>query len=137
MLLGLVIAGMLTAAPQDLPRFTMTPEPGDALKAELFRLTPGDPEAQARLLLGADEAEVEAFSVHASGPLMMMYREAVGPAGGLVLYAGPEAEHKPDAACLLTRNPEGEHNNSQRATEWCLSFILKTAPTLNIPPAPL
>ena len=33
MLLGLVIAGMLTAAPQDLPRFTMTPEPGDALKA--------------------------------------------------------------------------------------------------------
>ncbi len=135
MLLGLVIAGMLTAAPQDLPRFTMTPEPGDALKAELFRLTPGDPEAQARVLLGADEAE--AFSVHASGPLMMMYREAVGPAGGLVLYAGPEADHKPDAACLLTRNPDGEHNNAQRATEWCLSFILKTAPTLNIPPAPL
>lgn len=135
MLLGLVIAGMLTAAPQDLPRFTMTPEPGDALKAELFRLTPGDPEAQARVLLGVDEAE--AFSVHASGPLMMMYREAVGPAGGLVLYAGPEAEHRPDAACLLTRNPDGEHNNAQRATEWCLSFILKTAPTLNIPPAPL
>ena len=77
MLLGLVIAGMLTAAPQDLPRFTMTPEPGDALKAELFRLTPGDPEAQARVLLGADEAEAEAFSVHASGPLMMMYREAL------------------------------------------------------------
>ena len=135
MLLGLVIAGMLTAAPQDLPRFTMTPEPGDALKAELFRLTPGDPEAQARVLLGVDDAE--AFSVHASGPLMMMYREAVGPAGGLVLYAGPEAEHRPDAACLLTRNPDGEHNNAQRATEWCLSFILKTAPTLNIPPAPL
>ena len=55
---------MLTAAPQDLPRFTMTPEPGDALKAELFRLTPGDPEAQARVLLGADEADAEAFSVH-------------------------------------------------------------------------
>lgn len=137
MLLGLVIAGMLTAAPQDLPRFTMTPEPGDALKAELFRLTPSDPEAQARVLLGADEVEAEAFSVHASGPLMMMYREAVGPAGGLVLYAGPEADHRPDAACLLTRNPDGENNNAQRATEWCLSFILKTAPTLNIPPAPL
>ena len=137
MLLGLVIAGMLTAAPQDLPRFTMTPEPGDALKAELFRLTPDDPEAQVRVLLGADEADAEAFSVQAAGPLMMMYREAVGPAGGLVLYAGPEADHRPDAACLLTRNPDGEHNNSRRATEWCLSFILKTAPTLNIPPAPL
>lgn len=137
MLLGLVIAGMLTTAPQDLPRFTMTPEPGDALKAELFRLTPDDPEAQVRVLLGAGEAEAEAFSVHAAGPLMMMYRAAVGPAGGLVLYAGPEADHRPDAACLLTRNPDGEHNNSRRATEWCLSFVLKTAPTLNIPPAPL
>lgn len=137
MLLALVIAGMLTATLQDLPRFTMTPEPDDALKAELFRLTPDDPDAQARVLLGGEELEVEAFNAHVSGPLVMMYREDVGPMGGLVLYAGPEAEHRPDAACLLTRNPEGEHNNARRATEWCLSFILKTAPTLNIPPAPL
>ena len=137
MLLAAVIAGLMTAAPQDLPRFTMTTQPGDALKAELFRLTLGDPDAQARALLGGGEADAEAFSVHASGPLMMMYRDAVGPAGGLVLYAGPEADHRPDAACLLTRNPDGERNNSRRAAEWCLSFILKTAPTLNIPPAPL
>lgn len=137
MLLAVVIAGMLTAAPQDLPRFTMTPEPGDALKAELFRLTAGDPEAQARSLLGGEQAPVEAFNLHAAGPLMMMYREDAGPAGGLVLYAGADAGHKPDAACLLTRNAEGEHNNARRATDWCLSFILKTAPTLNIPPAPL
>ena len=137
MLLAVVIAGMLTATPQDLPRFTMTPEPGDALKAELFRLTPGEPDAQARALLGGDEAEAEVFNAHVAGPLMMMYREDVGPAGGLVLYAGPEAEHLPDAACLLTRNADGDHDNSHRATEWCPSFILKTAPTLNIPPAPL
>ncbi|WP_292036118.1 MULTISPECIES: hypothetical protein [unclassified Brevundimonas] len=137
MLLAVVIAGMLTAAPQDLPRFTMTPEPGDALKAELFRLASGDPEAQARSLLGGDQAEAGAFNLHAAGPLMMMYREDAGPAGGLVLYAGAEAGHRPDAACLLTRNPDGQQNNARRATDWCLSFILKTAPTLNIPPAPL
>lgn len=137
MLLAAVIAGLMTVAPHDLPRFTMTAQPGDALKAELFRLTPEDPDAQVRALLDGGDADVEAFSVQASGPLRMMYREAVGPAGGLVLYAGPEADHRPDAACLLTRNPDGEHNNSRRATEWCLSFILKTAPTLNIPPAPL
>jgi hypothetical protein len=137
MLLAVVIAGLLTTAPQDLPRFTMTPEPGDALKAELFRLMPDDPEGQARALLGGDGADAKAFNAHASGPLVMMYREDVGPAGGLVLYARLEAEFRTDAACLLTRNADGDHDNSRRATEWCLSFILKTAPTLNIPPAPL
>jgi hypothetical protein len=55
----------------------------------------------------------------------------------LVLYAAAESEHRPDAACLLTRNADGDIDNSGRATDWCLSFIVKTAPTLNIPPAPL
>ncbi|MGO4410678.1 MULTISPECIES: hypothetical protein [unclassified Brevundimonas] len=135
MLLAVVIAGLLATAPQDAPRFTMTPQPSDALKAELFRLAPGDPDAQARALLG--EGEAEAVSLNVSGPLMLAYRRESGPAAGVVLYAGPDGGHRPDAACVLTRNPEGDHDNSRRATEWCLSFILKTAPTLNIPPAPL
>lgn len=135
MFAGLVIAGMLTAAPQDLPRFTMTAQPGDALKAELFRLAPGDADAQVRDLLGGGEAE--AFNVKESGVLKMTYRRETGPGAGLVIYAGADTEHRPDAACLLTRNVDGDLDNSQRATEWCLSFVLKTAPTLNIPPAPL
>jgi len=134
MLIAVVMAGVLAGAPQDAPRFTMTPEAGDALKAELFRLTPGDPDAQVRDLLGGGEAE--AFNLKKSGALKMIYRRETGPGGGLVLYAS-ESDHRPDAACLLTRNPDGDHDNSRRATEWCLSFILKTAPTLNIPPAPL
>ncbi|WEK56690.1 MAG: hypothetical protein P0Y52_09005 [Candidatus Brevundimonas phytovorans] len=135
MLLALVMSGMLSAAPQDLPRFTLTPEPGDALKAELFRLAPGDADAQVRALLGGGEAE--AFTLKTSGALKMTYRRETGPGGGLVLYAAPDSDHRPDAACLLTRTPEGDRDNSRRASEWCLSFILKTAPTLNIPPAPL
>ncbi|MGH7018608.1 MAG: hypothetical protein ACREEY_01935 [Brevundimonas sp.] len=135
MLLAVVIAGLLTTAPQDLPRFTMTAEPGDALKAELFRLAPGDPDAQARDLLGGGEAE--AFNLKTSGALKMTYRRETGPGGGLLLYARSDSDHRADAACLLTRTADGDHDNSQRATEWCLSFILKTAPTLNIPPAPL
>ncbi|MFK0298990.1 hypothetical protein ACIQTU_07190 [Brevundimonas sp. NPDC090276] len=135
MLLAVVMAGLLAGAPQDAPRFTMTAEAGDALKAELFRLTPGDPDVQVRDLLGGGEAE--AFNLKKSGALKMIYRRETGPGGGLVLYAASESDHRPDAACLLTRNPDGDHDNSRRATEWCLSFILKTAPTLNIPPAPL
>ena len=135
MLLSLVIAGMLTAAPQDLPRFTMTAQPGDALKAELFRLAPGDPDAQVRDLLGG--GEVDAFNLKKTGDLRMAYRRETGPGAGLVLYAGTDSEHRPDAACLLTRVAAGDQDNSRRATDWCLSFILKTAPTLNIPPAPL
>lgn len=137
MLLGVVLAGMLTAASQDLPRFTMTPRPGEALKAELFRLTPTDAAAEARALLGGTEADAEAFGLHAAGSLMMVYRQETGPADGLVLYAGPDSGYTPDAACRLTRNPDAEYDNSDRATRWCLSFILKTAPTLIIPPAPL
>jgi len=135
MLLALVMSGMLTAAPQDQPRFTMTPEPDDALKAELFRLAPGDTDAQVRVLLGGGEAE--AFDLKTSGALKMTYRREAGPGGGLVLYAASDSDHRPDAACLLTRTQDGDHDNSRRATEWCLSFILKMAPTLNIPPAPL
>ncbi|QTC86584.1 hypothetical protein IFE19_10500 [Brevundimonas pondensis] len=135
MLLSLVIVGMLTATPQDLPRFTMTAQPGDALKAELFRLAPGDPDAQVRDLLGGGEAG--AFTLKKSGALKMTYRRATGPGAGLVIYAGANSEYRPDAACLLTRTVDGDLDNSRRATDWCLSFILKTAPTLNIPPAPL
>lgn len=135
MLIALAMAGLLASAPQDAPRFTMTPETGDALTAQLFRLAPGDPDAQARDMLGGGEAE--AFNLKKSGALKMTYRRETGPGGGLVLYAASESELRPDAACLLTRNPGGDHDNSRRATEWCLSFILKTAPTLNIPPAPL
>ncbi|MNE25365.1 hypothetical protein D3C80_1186930 [compost metagenome] len=135
MLLALVMAGMLAGVPQDAPRFTMTSEPGDALKAELFRLAPGDADAQVRNLLGGGEAD--AFNLKKSGALKMAYRRETGPGAGLVLYAGPDSEHRVDAACLLTRTADGDHDNSQRATEWCLSFVLKTAPTLNIPPAPL
>jgi len=83
MLLSLVIAGMLTAAPQDLPRFTMTAQPGDALKAELFRLAPGDPDAQVRDLLGGGEAD--AFNLKKTGDLRMAYRRETGPGAGLVL----------------------------------------------------
>ena len=135
MLIALVLTGVLAGAPQDVPRFTMTSQSGDALKAELFRLAPKDPDAQVRDLLGGGDAE--AFNLKTSGALKMVYRRETGPGGGLVLYAAAESEHRADAACLLTRNSDGDIDNSQRATEWCLSFILKTAPTLNIPPAPL
>ncbi|MET4684384.1 hypothetical protein [Brevundimonas faecalis] len=138
MSVAVILAGMLAvAAPQDAPRFTLRPEPGDALKAELFRLAPGDPAVQARALLDGEEARAEDFETRVTGPLVMLYRRAVGPVGGMVLYAAPNKGIAVDAACLLTRNPGGTHDNSHRATDWCLSFVLKTAPTLNIPPAPL
>lgn len=122
-------------ASQDAPRFVMEPQPGDALKAELFRLAGTDPDRQVQALLG-DDAAGEVL-VQGSGPLNMAYREGSLPDGPLVLYASAAADHEPDAACRLTRQPGGAIDNSERATRWCLSFVLKLAPTLNIPPAPL
>lgn len=122
-------------ASQGAPRFVMAPEPGDALKAELFRLTPADPDGQVRALLGGETTGE--IMVRSSGPLNMAYRAGTLPDGPVVLYAGPGVDHPRDAACRLTRRAEGEVDNSERATRWCLSFVLKLAPTLNIPPAPL
>ncbi|MBN9480564.1 MAG: hypothetical protein J0I52_10020 [Bordetella sp.] len=146
MLAALLVAGQLAA--QEPPRFTMTPASGDALTAELFRLDPDRAEAQVRALLGQEAAdgdgageEASPFQggvlIRSSGPLSMAYREGTLPAGPIVLYAGPDADHAPDAACRLTRRPGGTVDNSERATQWCLSFVLKLAPTLVIPPAPV
>lgn len=136
MLAALLVAGLLGA--QEPPRFTLTPEPGDALSAELFRLEPGDPGRQARALLGEDMMRDDAaLAVHSTPPVIMLYREGSLPDGPIVLYAGPEVDGEPDAACRLSRIPGGVVDNSRRAIVWCSSFILKTAPTLNIPPAPV
>ena len=136
MLAALLVAGRLAA--QEPPRFLMPQRPGDGLRAELFRLEPGDPGGQARALLGEamtrDDAELVVRPVP---PIIMLYREGSLPDGPIVLYAGPEVEGEPDAACRLSRLPDGEIDNSERALAWCAGFILKTAPTLNIPPAPV
>ncbi|MBD7940547.1 hypothetical protein [Brevundimonas guildfordensis] len=148
MLLGVVLAWAI-AAMQDAPRFTLTPEFGDALAAEVFRLDPDRAEEQVRALLGdaSDDAagdggkaapEVQgAVLIQSAGLLSVAYRDGSLPDGPLILFAGPDAEHAPDAACRLTRRPEGMVDNSERATEWCLGFVLKVAPTLVIPPAPV
>ncbi|MEN5144916.1 hypothetical protein [Brevundimonas diminuta] len=136
MLAALLVAGHMAA--QEPPRFTLTPEPGDALKAELFRLEPGDPGRQARALLGEDMMRDDAeLAVRSVPPIIMLYREGSLPDGPIVLYAGPGVDGEPDAACRLSRIPDGVVDNSHRAFEWCSGFILKTAPTLNIPPAPV
>lgn len=136
MLAALLVAGQLGA--QEPPRFALTPQPGDALSAEVFRLEPGDPGGQARALLGEDMTRDDAaLAVRSVPPLIMLYREGSLPDGPIVLYAGPEAEVEPDAACRLSRIPGGVLDNSHRAIVWCSDFILKTAPTLNIPPAPV
>lgn len=136
MLAALLVAGQLGA--QQPPSFTLRPEPGDALSAQLFRLEPGDPGGQARALLGEDMTRDDsALAVRSVPPLIMLYREGSLPDGPIVLYAGPEVEGEPDAACRLSRIPGGVVDNSRRAIVWCSEFILKTAPTLNIPPAPV
>lgn len=144
MLAGVLLAGAILAM-QDAPRFTMTPQPGDALTAELFRLDPDKADDQVRALLGdtgegdeADQTQLPgAILIQSSGLLTMAYRDGTLPDGPIILFAGPDAEHEPDAACRLTRRPEGAVDNSERATKWCLSFVLKLAPTLAIPPAPV
>jgi len=144
MLLGVVLAWAVVAV-QDAPRFTLTPQPGDALTAEVFRLDPDRVEEQVRALLGerggdeGDGARDVAGEVlmQSSGLLNMAYRDGSLPDGPIILYAGPDADHAPDAACRLTRRPDGAVDNSERATEWCLGFVLKLAPTLVIPPAPV
>lgn len=144
MLLG-VLAAWAIAAMQDAPRFTLTPQPGDALAAELFRLDPDRADEQVRELLGEGGAEegddapdiAGEVLIRSSGLLSMAYRDGSLPDGPIVLYAGPAADHAPDAACRLMRRPDGAVDNSQQATEWCLGFVLKLAPTLIIPPAPV
>ncbi len=136
MLAALLVAGQMAA--QEPPRFTLTPEPGDALRAELFRLEPGDPGGQARALLGEDMMRDDAeLAVRSVPPIIMLYREGSLPDGPMVLYAGPGVDGEPDAACRLSRVPGGVVDNSHRVLVWCSEFILKTAPTLNIPPAPI
>lgn len=144
MLSGVILAWAVVAI-QDAPRFTLTPQPGDALTAELFRLDPAHADEQVRALLGEEGAQDEADEdgpsgevlIQSSGLLNMAYREGSLPDGPIILFAGPDADHEPDAACRLTRRPDGTIDNSGRATEWCLGFVLKLAPTLAIPPAPV
>lgn len=156
MLLGVVLAGAISAM-HDAPRFTMPASEGDALTAEVFRLDPASVEAQVEALLNEGyedvhgdggaaaevEVEVEAVAVsgavliQSSGLLNMAYRDGSLPVGPVILYAGPEAGHAPDAACRLTRRLDAEIDNSPEATEWCLAFVLKLAPTLVLPPAPV
>ncbi|MNE23462.1 hypothetical protein D3C80_1167170 [compost metagenome] len=154
MLSGVLLAWAI-AAMQDAPRFTMPAAPGDALTAEVFRLDPDLIETQVTALLddghesvdddeaaetGA-EGEPEAVSgevlIQSSGLLNMAFRDGSLPVGPIILYAGPEADHAPDAACRLTRRLDAEIDNSAEATEWCLAFVLKLAPTLVLPPAPV
>lgn len=149
MLAGVLLAGAILAM-QDAPRFTMPASPGDALTAEVFRLNPDAVEAQVKALLGsaadaeADEADpdqpgppLDQIMIQSSGLLNMAYRQGSLPVGPVVLYAGPDADHAPDAACRLTRRLDAEIDNSAEATEWCLGFVLKLAPTLVLPPAPV
>lgn len=145
MFLGAVFAWAVIAM-QEAPRFILTPQPGDALAAELFRLDPARADEQVRALLG-DDADGENATdqtetageilIQPSGLLSLAYREGSLPDGPIILFAGPDADHEPDAACRLTRRPDGTIDNSERATQWCLGFVLKLAPTLAIPPAPV
>lgn len=137
MLLALLVAGQLAA--QEPPRFTMTPELGDALTAELFRLEPSDVDAQVAALLdgGGDQADAGEVTVRSSDGLIMAYREGTLPYGPIVLYAGPEVDWEPDSICRMARHPQGVVDNSERAARWCLSFVMRWAPTVVIPPAPV
>nr|WP_312163950.1 hypothetical protein [Brevundimonas diminuta] len=135
MLAALLVAGQVSVA--EPPRFTMTPEPGDALTAELFRLSPTDVAAQVAVLLNGGSQDAEVITVKSGEGLNMAYREGTMPHGPMVLYAGPEVEWEPDSICRMTRNADGVVDNSERAARWCLSFVLRLAPTVVIPPAPV
>ncbi|AYG95715.1 hypothetical protein D8I30_11385 [Brevundimonas naejangsanensis] len=137
MLAALLVAGQVAA--QEPPRFTMTPEAGDALTAELFRLEPSNVDAQVASLLdgGRDQQSGEVVAVRSPDGLNMAYREGTLPYGPIVLYAGSEVEWQPDSICRMTRDPEGVVDNSERAARWCLSFVMRWAPTVVIPPAPV
>ncbi|CAN5215598.1 hypothetical protein BH10PSE1_BH10PSE1_32570 [soil metagenome] len=51
--LALLIANLLSASSQEVPRFTMSAQPSDVVKAELFELATEDRHGQAeRLLIG-------------------------------------------------------------------------------------
>lgn len=137
MLATLLVLGHL--ATPDLPRFTMTPDAGEALTAEVFDLRSSDIPAQIAVLLdsGAKPQNPGEVTVRLMNGLNMAYRDGTLPQGPIVLYAEPQTHWMPMSACRLTRDPQGVIDNSERAARWCLSFVADMAPVLILEPPAL
>lgn len=114
------------------PRFTMTAEPGDMVRAELFEVEGGLTDDLRRRLL--DDAVVETESVReipgwgrARG-----IRARMTDGSMIGLTDAPGHETLGDKVCRVSANPGGTIDNIARAARWCAAFF--APPSVDLQP---
>jgi hypothetical protein len=105
------------------PRFTMSAEPGDMVRAELFEIEGGLTDDLRRRLL--DDAVAETESVQEfPGWGRARGIGARKPDGSMIgLTDAPGHETLGDKVCRVSANPGGTVDNIARAARWCASFF--------------
>lgn len=114
------------------PRFTMTAEPGDRVRAELFEIDGGLTDERLRELLG--DAVVVTETVR-DFPNWGRTRgiAARRPDGSLVgLTDAPGHDRLGAKVCRVSANPDGFVDNVAEAAQWCASFF--DPPRVRVPP---
>jgi len=130
----MVLVLLSALAFQVQPRFTMTTEPGDTIRAEIFEIEDGLTPERIQMLLGEAVLETDSLQeVPQTGQLRFISaRRADGTVVGLVAAPGhPDAS---DKVCRATNDLPGTVNNAPRAARWCTSFF--NPPVVRIPPPP-
>ena len=114
------------------PDHVMSPQPGDAIGAEVFLNLTGSRDSQAVDLLGGPGE----FGTIPYGDRAFPYvMGTVGPNGlrTMVLFQ-PEGHGSGDRACRLTPNPDFTTQNLARALASCTSFLGHPLMTVTVPP---
>ncbi len=111
------------------PAYTMTPEPGDTVRAQLFERAPGAPRSQLIELLGG--SELAETPITADENVLYVARTDVGAVREVIVYQRRAEASGSRWFCKLSASGNMENENSARALRWCLSFVDK-APEVRV-----
>lgn len=121
---------------QSQPRFTMTAEPGDMARAELFEMDGGLTDARRSELLGGAVVDTE-ISEEVSGVGTVRGIGAIAAdATRIVLTDAPGHAASGNRVCRITVRPQETVNNVVRAARWCASFFQPPGIVIHLPPPP-
>jgi hypothetical protein len=120
------------------PRFTMTVEPDDMVRAELFEINGGLTDQVRQQLLG-DAVFVAEASETFPGWGSLRVVSARRPDGTLIALAdAPGHDRLGDKICMAASDPRRTIDNRARAASWCRSFFDPDGmqPIVIVPPPP-
>jgi len=131
----MIVTLLAVLATQSEPRFTMTAEPGDMARAELFEMDGGLTDARRSELLGGAVVDTE-ISEEVSGVGTVRGIGAIAVDGTrIVLTDAPGHAASGNRVCRITVRPQETANNFVRAARWCVSFFQPTI-VIHLPPPP-